>query len=155
MDSNLTRRQARSFFLDSWRKFRQHRSLTPLEEVAVDWINEHPEFHQDLEKNQTIQEKDYSPEDGKINPFLHLSMHLSISEQVAMDNPPGIKSIYYELIRRTGSEHHAAHNIMDCLAEMIWTAQKQKSPLDFKKYSKSIQGLLKKEQSETSNAITH
>jgi hypothetical protein len=143
MYNNLTIYQVRKFFCDAWEKSRSHHLLTPLEEIAVDWINQHPEFHRDLENVLAAQEKEYSLENGKTNPFLHLSMHLSIAEQVAIDQPSGIKSIYYTLIQQTGSEHYAAHKIMDCLAEMIWTAQKYQVPFDFQMYSNSIQELVR------------
>jgi hypothetical protein len=64
------------------------------------------------------------------NPFLHLSMHLSISEQLSIDQPAGVKLRYLALAARLGDEHAAQHAVMDCLAEMIWQAQRQNLPPD-------------------------
>ncbi|MFP5390436.1 MAG: DUF1841 family protein [Gammaproteobacteria bacterium] len=141
MYDKLTRDQVRQFFCEAWSKFAKRYTLTPLEEVAVDWIIEHPEFHADLDHPGAAREREYLPEDGKTNPFLHLSMHLSISEQVAADQPTGIRSTYHALIRQTGSEHDAAHKIMDCLGEMIWMAQKHRTPFDFQMYLQSVEAL--------------
>lgn len=143
MYDNLTRNQVRQFFFDAWNKFEKHHALSPLEQVAVDWTIQHPEYHSEFENISVTQEREYLPEDGKTNPFLHLSMHLSISEQVAIDQPAGIRGIYYTLIRQTGSEHSASHKIMDCLGEMIWSAQKNRRPYDVKMYIESIEALTK------------
>jgi hypothetical protein len=141
MYGGLTRNQVRSFFYDSWRRRANPSLLSPLEEVAVDWIVQHPEYHALFEDQHKSIEKEYTPEHGELNPFLHLSMHLSISEQVAADSPRGIKDMYYNLINNTQSEHEAAHRIMDCLGEAIWTSQRTNRPLDTDTYMTCIKKL--------------
>nr|MBF0683808.1 DUF1841 family protein [Pseudomonas sp.] len=87
---NPSRDQVRQFFADTWRKHRQEEILSPLEAIALDWILEHPEYHGDLESGEAAT-ADYTVEAGRTNPFLHLSMHLAIAEQLSIDQPPGIR----------------------------------------------------------------
>jgi hypothetical protein len=121
---NPSKEEVRRFFCDSWLKHRQGALLTPLESLAVDWMLRHPEYHAELGDAAAAAARDYSIEDGRTNPFLHLSMHLAISEQLSVDQPPGIRAAYGKLVERHGSEHEAAHAVMDCLGEVVWAAQR-------------------------------
>ena len=125
---NPSREQVRDFFIDTWRKHRQHEVLTPLESMALDWIIEHDEYHALLESPQASQ-AEFSVEAGQTNPYLHLSMHLAITEQISIDHPPGIRDAYRQLIMRTNA-HDAAHQIMQCLGQVVWEAQRLGTPLD-------------------------
>lgn len=144
MYNSLTRDQVRSFFCGAWSKYITTGDLTPIERVAADWIIQHPEYHSLIEVPDKAQAEEYTPERGETNPFLHLSMHLTISEQVAADSPRGIKDAYYTLIRNTGSEHAAAHQMMDCLGEVIWKSQRSNKPIDIGFYSRRIKALAEK-----------
>jgi hypothetical protein len=121
---NPSRDQVRQFFFEAWAKFRAGQPLTDLEAIAAGHIGRHPEYHGILERPDRYQDRDWSPEMGETNPFLHLSMHLSISEQLSIDQPAGVKARYQALTDRLGDEHAAQHAVMDCLAEMIWQAQR-------------------------------
>ncbi|MDD4880301.1 MAG: DUF1841 family protein [Gallionellaceae bacterium] len=127
---NPTRDQARQFLFDAWRKYRDQAILTDLETLATDHILRHPEYHKLLEDPDGNLERDWRPESGETNPFLHLMMHISISEQLSIDQPAGIRSRYQALARKLGDEHDAMHETMDCLAEMIWTSQRHGTPPD-------------------------
>jgi hypothetical protein len=129
---NPSREQVRSFFADTWRKHRQAEVLTPLETMALDWIVEHPEYHADLERPD-IHDAQYTVESGRTNPFLHLSMHLAISEQVSIDHPKGIAAAFNTLAQRKGP-HEAAHEIMECLGQVVWEAQRLGTPFDSNAY---------------------
>ena len=121
---NPSRDQARQFLFDAWRKRREGALLTPLEDLAVQLIEKHPEFHDQLGNPERYQDKDYAPEHGETNPFLHLMLHLSIEEQLSIGQPHGIRAHFERLTRHFGSEHDAQHRIMECLGEMIWQAQR-------------------------------
>ncbi|HLU20287.1 MAG TPA: DUF1841 family protein [Pusillimonas sp.] len=123
---NPSREQVRHFFTDAWRKHRQAGILTPLESMAVDWILQHPEYHGVLEHPDAV-DADFPVEGGQTNPFLHLSMHLAISEQLSIDHPPGIKAAYDQLLA-TRDAHEAVHEIMECLGEVVWEAQRMGTP---------------------------
>ena len=85
---NPSRREARQFFYDSWRKYEAHEPITPLEQIAVALIGAHPEYHALLRDRERWLEHDWRPEHGETNPFLHLSLHLAIEEQLSIDQPP-------------------------------------------------------------------
>lgn len=127
---NPSQHDVRRFFCDAYRKYRHNEILTPLEAIARDWIVEHPEYAADLEDVEAALAADYSVERGNANPFLHLSMHLSIAEQISIDQPPGIRAACQALSNKLQSEHEAHHQIMECLGEMIWNSQRNGTPPD-------------------------
>lgn len=124
----------REFFCEARRKHIAGTPLTPIEALAADWIAEHPEYHGDLADATAALAAVYDVEAGRTNPFLHLSMHLSITEQVGIDQPRGIKQAYELLAARLGSAHEAQHEVMECLGEMIWASQRSGLPPDGEKY---------------------
>lgn len=124
----------RRFFCDTLRKHRAHEILTPMEAIALDWILEHPEYESELSDVEAALARDYSVEGGQANPFLHLSMHLSITEQVQVDQPRGIRPAVQQLTQRLDSAHAAQHEVMECLGQMIWASQRSGLPPDTDAY---------------------
>jgi hypothetical protein len=118
-----SRESVRQFFRDTWRKHRAGDVLAPIEALALDWIIAHPEYHAELEVDAGSG-TDYRIEDGRTNPFLHLSMHLAIAEQLSVDQPPGIRAAHARLLARCDDAHAAAHEVMECLGEIVWSAQR-------------------------------
>lgn len=127
---NPSQHDVRHFFCETYRKSHGNALLTPIEAIARDWIIQHPEYTVDLNDIEAALAKDYSVENGQTNPFLHLAMHLSIAEQISIDQPPGIRAASTALTRHLQSEHAAHHQIMECLGEMIWNAQRHGLPPD-------------------------
>ncbi|MEO6975031.1 MAG: DUF1841 family protein [Gallionella sp.] len=125
-----TRDEARNFLFESWRKRKAGELLTPLEDLAAQLIAKHPEYFAVLENPDGYQDKDYQPEQGETNPFLHLMMHITIEEQISIDQPAGIRAHFTRLTRQFESEHDAQHRMMDCLSEMIWQAQRNHTQPD-------------------------
>lgn len=119
-----SRDQARQFLFGAWRKYRERHVLSPLEDLAVSVILEHPEYHPVLEDAERYGDMEYFPEAGEVNPFLHLALHLAVEEQLSIDQPPGIADRVKALERACGSRHGALHATMECLAEMLWRAQR-------------------------------
>lgn len=128
----------RSFFCETYRKRVEGAPLTPMEASAVAWLDAHPEYHPELADLPAALAAVYEVEAGRSNPFLHLSMHLSISEQVGIDQPRGIKQAHELLTRRLGSAHKAQHEIMECLGEMVWASQRSGLPPDGEKYLECV-----------------
>jgi hypothetical protein len=114
----------RRFFCAAYQKHLSNSVLDPMEAIAVDWIRQHPEYHEALADAEEAVARDYSVEGGQANPFLHLSMHLSIAEQLSIDQPRGIREATIALAQRLGTEHEAHHAVMECLGQMIWTSQR-------------------------------
>lgn len=127
---NPTRDEARSFLFETWRKRCAAALLTPLEDLTAQLIEKHPEYHDLLAQPDAHIDKDYTPESGATNPFLHLMMHLTIEEQISIDQPPGVRAHFVRLTRKLESEHDAQHQMMECLSEMIWQAQRQRTQPD-------------------------
>ncbi len=135
---NPSKEDVRRFFVQTWIKHKDGAILTPLEDMAARWMIEHPEYHGELASEQAALAKDYTPESGRTNPFLHLSMHLSISEQVQADQPLGIKAAYEALRHRLADPHAAQHEVMECLGEMLWTAQRDNAAPDGAQYVRCV-----------------
>ena len=134
---NPSREQARRFFCESWRKHRERLVLEGAEATAADLIAEHPEYHALLEDPQAAVEREFTPEGGQMNPFLHLSLHLAIAEQISIDQPRGIKAAYFAL-RQKMDVHDVEHAIMECLGETIWRSQRDKAPMDGEAYLECV-----------------
>ena len=128
----------RRFFCEAQRKQRAALPLSPMEATAADWISQHPEYVDELADLDAALAAVYEVEAGRSNPFLHLSMHLSITEQLSIDQPRGIKRAFQLLSRRLGSAHEAQHQVMECLGEMIWASQRSGLPPDGERYLECV-----------------
>jgi hypothetical protein len=129
----------RRFFCSVYAKWRNGEPMDALETLASQWVAEHPEYHADFSDVDTALERMYEVKDGKINPFLHLSMHLSVSEQCSIDQPRGIRQAVELLSAKRDSLHDAHHETMDALGQMIWESQRSGRPPDGHAYIDSVQ----------------
>ncbi len=136
------RDKLRQVYADVWRKARNNEPMDALEQLIARVIEDHPEYHA-LLNNEHHLANEYLPELGETNPFLHMGMHLAIQEQVVTDRPAGIKAIYEALSEKTQDFHQTEHQIMDCLAESLWQAQKHQQPADEQAYLTCLQNLIK------------
>ena len=136
------RTEMRRVFTEAWRKQRDKEPLDPLEQLIAAIVQQHPEYHRLIENPESALDRDFQPEAGQSNPFLHLGMHISIQEQMGTQRPPEITSLYQSLCKKTGDAHEAEHKMMDCLGEMLWTAQKNNQQPDENTYIECIKKLL-------------
>ncbi len=127
---NPSRHQARQFLFSTWYKYKHQEALSDMEEIALKVILLHPEYQSILDDTERYHDKDYPPEMGITNPFLHMGMHITIKEQLSIDQPTGIRDRFERLLKKNGNEHDTMHQIMECLAEMIWQAQRSQSAPD-------------------------
>lgn len=128
---NPSREQVRDTFFGAWRKYRAGEPLVGIETIAVDVMLAHPEYHAILDKPERYRDKDYVAEG---NPFLHMSLHMALEEQLSIDQPPGIAARFAVLVQRHGERHEALHEALECLAETVWRAQRDNSPPDAAAY---------------------
>lgn len=135
---NPSRDQVRQFFFDVWAKYRAGQPLTGAEQPALDAVLAHPEYHALLEQPERYRDRDWLPEGGEANPFLHLSMHLAVLEQLSVDQPPGIGARYTALLEQYGDTMDAQHAVMECLGEMIWQVQRYQTPFDSAAYLRCL-----------------
>lgn len=136
-----SQQDVRRFFCEVWERTRQGLPLDPMQTRAAEWLSQHPEYDGDFSDVQQALEAVYTVEDGRTNPFLHLSMHLSLAEQVAIDQPKGIRQACERLSARLGSLHEAHHRMMECLGEMVWESQRSGLPPDGLRYLERVQRL--------------
>lgn len=125
---NPSRDEARRFFITTWQKHQAGQNLAGLERITLAILLAHPEYHRYLVEDQL--DHDWLPEHGETNPFLHISMHLAVEEQLSIDQPVGVSSLYMALCKAVVDEHAAKHEMMDGLAEMIWQAQRHRTAAD-------------------------
>jgi hypothetical protein len=129
----------RRFFCSVYAKARAGEAMEAIEIIASQWIAEHPEYHADLADVDSALEAMYDPQEGRTNPFLHLSMHLSISEQSSIDQPRGIRQAVELLTHKRNSLHLAHHDAMECLGKMLWESQQAGKPPDGDIYIACVQ----------------
>lgn len=118
-------------FFGAWRSYRQGLPLSGMNALALDVILQHPEYHDTLEHPDRYRDRDYLDES---NPFLHMSLHMALEEQLSIDQPPGIRNAWEALLARAGERHRALHEALECLAETLWRAQRDALPPDAAAY---------------------
>lgn len=119
-----SRDEARRFLIDAWEKSRSGAPLSALERIAAGIVTLHPEYQSMLESPERFVERDFHPEMGEINPYLHLALHLAVAEQISIDQPLGLRAQYERLQVARGDDHAALHAVLECLGEVIWHAQR-------------------------------
>lgn len=118
------REALRRQFVEAWQKAREGRPVTQLEDLIASVIAEHPEYHHILEQGEAAIEREWTPEQGETNPFLHMGMHIAVREQLSVDRPPGVRAAFESLRHARGDAHAAEHEMVECLAETLWEAQR-------------------------------
>ena len=132
-----SQQDVRRFFCQVYAKQLQGPLVDPLETLAAEWINRHPEYHAVLANEEDALQRDFDDTTG--NPFLHLSMHLSISEQCSIDQPRGIRQAVELLAAKRPDLHSAHHDVMECLGTMLWESQRSGQPPDGQTYIDAVQ----------------
>lgn len=127
-----------SFFI-TWQKHLKGAVLTPVESQMVDIIQQHPEYHALLASNHTCQHQEFAPEE---NPFLHMSLHMAIADQLQLNQPVGITALYQQLLTQQHNTHDTQHQFMQCLASTLWQAQQAGVPPDENHYWEKLQALV-------------
>jgi hypothetical protein len=136
------RSSLRRMYVEAWRKHRESRPVEPVEDQIIRVISLHPEYAQLLESGPEALDRDYTPEAGQTNPFLHMGLHLAIREQVATNRPAGIAAVHRSLAARLGDVHDAEHAMIERLGAALWNAQRAGLPPDEAQYLESLHGLL-------------
>jgi hypothetical protein len=132
------RAELRKMYADAWQKHCAGMPLSALESQIAAVIAAHPEYHAAVSGDLAA---DFPVEDGATNPFLHMGLHLGIREQLSVDRPAGIATIFRQLVSQLGDSHAAEHRMLDCLAETLWDAQVRQSPPDEAGYLERLRAL--------------
>ena len=128
---NPSREEVREMFFAAWRKYGAGQPLAGIEALALEVMLQHPEYHDKLGHPERYRDRDYVDES---NPFLHMSLHLALEEQLSIDQPPGIRAAWDALLERWGERHEALHQALECLAETVWRAQRSQAAPDAAAY---------------------
>lgn len=131
-----TREEVREAFFGAWRKYRASEPLAGFESLALGVLLQHPEYHAMLSQPERYRERDFV---GESNPFLHLSLHVALEEQLSIDQPAGIAARFRALVERCGERHAALHEALECLAETVNRAQRDKAPPDAAAYLECLE----------------
>ena len=138
------RNKLRQYYIDVWNKAQNNQPLEPLEKIIAQVVELHPEYQSIFSDTDKALGKEYLPEAGESNPFMHMGLHIAIHEQLNANRPTGIRNIYQQIVSRYGDAHEAEHQMMECLAEMMWQAQRQGTAPDENIYLKKLKKLVKK-----------
>ena len=134
---NPSRDEVREMFFGTWRKYRAGEPLSGIEALALEAILLHPEYHAVLDAPGRYRDRDYVDE---TNPFLHMSLHVALQEQLSIDQPPGIVQRFGDLLSSKQDRHEALHAALECLAETVWRAQRDGLPPDAAAYLECLAG---------------
>ncbi len=135
------RQDFREVFFAAWEKFHKGENLEPAEQLVVDVLHRHPEYHEVVSNRERYLDREYTPEQGESNPFLHMGMHMALAEQVGTDRPVGIREAYRRLAAGLGDTHAAEHEIMECLGRALWEVQRGSGEPDQQAYLECVQRL--------------
>jgi hypothetical protein len=138
-----SRDELRRAYVEAWRKRREGLPVEPLEAQIADVIELHPEYQAQLEDPDKVLDRDYTPDGGQSNPFLHMGLHLAVRDQLATDRPPGIRQAFAALTKKMAI-HEAEHQVIECLAETLWEAQRAGRPPDEVGYLTRVKGLARR-----------
>jgi len=128
----------RQVYIKTWQKIQATTPLEPLESLIADVIQQHPEYHNLLNNAQAAVGNDFSPESGGENPFVHMGLHIAIREQLSIDQPQGICTIYAQLLSQHRDAHAVEHGIMECLGDMVWHAQRNQQAPNEQRYLRCL-----------------
>ncbi len=135
-----TRDEVRQTYLKVWQKMHRRDWLEPMEAMIAEVIELHPEYHSQFDAADEIGQREYLPEGGQTNPFLHMGMHIALREQASADRPPGVKAIHQTIVLKHG-QHQAEHAMMECLGEALWQAERDQRPPDESNYLSCLKKL--------------
>jgi hypothetical protein len=135
------RNQLRQMYIDAWKKQQGGQLMQPLEAMIAEIVAMHPEYHALLGEEETALDKDFLPEMGESNPFMHMGMHIAIREQLSTDRPAGIVAAHRQLMLRLQDAHEVEHQIMECLGRTLWEAQQNNTAPDESLYLQCVQKL--------------
>jgi hypothetical protein len=131
--------ELRKMYFDAWAKAKAGTPLSPLDGQISQVVAEHPEYHSAIEGEAL--EATFTPDGGQTNPYLHMGLHLAIRDQVSTDRPPGVRALYESIARKSIDTHAAEHQMLECLAETLWDAQRAGQLPDEQKYLERLRVL--------------
>lgn len=139
--ADQSRDETRRFYITVWRRYKERLPLEPLEAQVAQVIADHPEYIPLLESGEDALHVDFSPETGRVNPFMHMALHQALRDQIATDRPEGVARIYQRLAKRTGDPHQTEHAMAGVLAELMWETLHHRREADMNDYLERLRKL--------------
>ncbi len=131
---SYSRDELRRAYAEAWRKHRDGAPLSPLEALIADVVVLHREYHAIVGDLETALAFEPAAAQSGDNPFLHMGLHMAVREQVAIDRPPGVRTLHQRLTARLGGVHAAEHVLMEALGETLREAQRRGGEPDAARY---------------------
>ena len=136
-------RAHRQVFWDAWQRAQADMPLDALQVRIARVIALHPEYHHYFDDMEDFLDRDFEVDDG-MNPYLHMSLHLALEEQIAIRQPPEVANALEFLMQHKGKDRHEAlHAILEVLAETVYYAQKRGDEPDVMAYVAAVKELMK------------
>ncbi len=137
-----TLRAHRQIFWDAWQKAQADLPLNAMEVRISRVIQMHPEYHHFFNDMEDFLDRDFQVDDG-MNPYLHLSLHLAIEEQLATKQPiEAAQILEREVVERKHERHDAIHIILEVLAETVYESQRDGREIDPLAYAYKLKLIL-------------
>jgi len=137
-------RAHRQIFWDAWQRAKDNLPLDAMQVRIARVIEMHPEYHHFFNDMEDFLERDFQVDDG-MNPYLHLSLHLALEEQIATRQPPEVGNAIEYMMTTKGIDRHAAlHSVLEILAESVYFSQREGKDPDVLQYLTRVRELMQK-----------
>ena len=128
----------RQAFFIAWDKYKKKLPLEPVESQLIEVILLHPEYHALLERPNAYEQQEFTFEE---NPFIRMSLHLTVREQVRTNRPAGVTAIYQELLKKYINGQEVEYRMMECLAKILLHSQQSGTMPNEEEYLKQLKVL--------------
>lgn len=128
------RNQLRQFYFETWQKHKSGQALLDLEKQILAVILDHPEYQKILNDKMLALTKDFSVELNQPNPFMHMGLHLAVRDQIKLNQPEGIQTLFQQQLVKGKKAHDIEHQMMDILANQLWQDTQAQQSLNMQIY---------------------
>lgn len=132
---NLHRQKFRRTINKVWNMIKEGlpADLNQEEKRLLPIIQEHQEYREYFENEDFLDGSEDQMEEG-INPFLHISLHQMVEDQLNSKTPVEAARLYEYIEKQGYSRHDAIHVVIMVLIHMIYNAIEKNSSFDEKRY---------------------
>jgi hypothetical protein len=135
----IMRESNRQRLHEVWVAAKAGRPLAGEEAAYAKAMLDHPEYHNAWEFADQVGAAEYVV-DGA-NPFLHITVHVIIENQLAQGDPPEVAKTLERLLGQGMGRHGAIHAIAAAFMEVAFPAFQGREPFNTKRYIKKVRRL--------------
>lgn len=115
----------------------QRDELSDKENKLAEILIDHEEYSDHFENIEILDGREYDA-GAEFNPFLHISTHQMVEDQLSA-NLPVETALFYQALEGKGFSHHeAVHVIMMILVHVMHASALSKSPFDAARYKRLL-----------------